>query len=393
MNLSAAFGTLIGVGAATLLSIRVGQRDYETANKILGNVLILNIIMGAIFTTFFFIFLKPILFLFGASEQSLPYAYDFMVIILSGNIITHLYFGLNGMLRSAGYPTKSMYATIATVVINLILNPLFIFGFGWGIRGSAFATVIAQTVVLCWQLHIFNDKNFFIHWQKGIYKIHTKIFKDSLAIGMSPFLMNAASCLIVALINRQLTKYGGDLTLSAYGIINKISMLFVMIVMGINQGMQPIAGYNYGAKLPDRVIEVLKKSIKYATIVMVVGFIIVQCFPAEVSSIFINRKDANRQEVIDIATNGLRWVFALAPLVGLQMVTSTFFQSIGKPSKAIILSLTRQVIFLIPLLIILPSIWRVTGVWASMTVADFLSIILATILLSGEMKKMKNVLN
>ncbi|MDR2683843.1 MAG: MATE family efflux transporter [Prevotellaceae bacterium] len=388
MNLSAAFGTLIGVGASTLLSIRVGQKDYETANKILGNVLTLNILMGSIFTIFFLIFLKPILIFFGASEQTLPYAYEFMVIILCGNIITHLYFNLNALLRSAGYPMKSMTATILTVVINLILNPLFIFGFGWGIKGSAFATVISQTIVFCWQICLFNDKNLFIRWQKGIYKINKKIFKDSFSIGLAPFLMNAASCVIVILVNRQLVKHGGDLAVSAYGIVNRIAFLFVMIVMGINQGMQPIAGYNYGAKLPERVVSVLKISIKFATLIMIIGFTVVEIFPYAVSSIFTAEKN-----LINIAALGLRWVFGCFPLVGLQMVTSAFFQSIGKPAKAIVLSVTRQVLFLIPLLIIMPKHFGVTGVWASMTISDFISVVLALVLLIREVRKMKSVEN
>jgi len=280
---------------------------------------------------------------------------------------------------------KAMTATILSVVINLILNPLFIFGFGWGIRGSAFATIIAQTSVLGWQIYIFSDKKFFIHWQKGIYKIKRKIFEDTLSIGLAPFLMNAAACVIVILINRQLAHHGGDVTVSAYGIVNRVGFLFIMIVMGINQGMQPIAGYNYGAKLNNRVMEVLKMSIKYATIVMVVGTIIIQCFPEIVSSAFISDK-----ELIEVAANGLRWVFVFYPLVGFQMVVSTFFQSIGKPAKAIILSVTRQVIFLIPLLLIMPHYYGVTGVWASMTISDFISIIIAIILLRNEMKRMKN---
>ena len=384
MNLSAAFGTLVGVGAASLLSIRIGQKDYQTANKILGNVVTLNIILGTIYTIFFLIFLKPILIFFGASEQTLPYAHDFMVVILCGNIITHLYFNLNGLLRSAGYPIKAMTATILSVVINIMLNPIFIFGFGWGIRGSALATVISQTLVLCWQIHIFSNKNFFIHWQKGIYRIKKKILTAALSIGLAPFLMNAAACVIVVMINRQMARHGGDIAVGAYGIANRVAFLFVMIVMGINQGMQPIAGYNYGAKLNKRVIEVLKISIKYATIVMIVGTIIVQCFSELISSIFNSDK-----ELISIAASGLRWVFAIFPLVGFQMVTATFFQSIGQVNKAILLSVTRQVLILIPLLLIIPNYLGVTGVWASISISDFMAVIIAMILLNNEMKKMK----
>jgi putative MATE family efflux protein len=384
MNLGAAFGSLVGVGASTLLSIRMGQKDYETANDILGNVFMLNLVMGIGFSIAVMPFLKPILFFFGAGEETLQYAHEFMVIILAGNVVTHMYFGLNALLRSAGSPQKAMMATIFTVLINLVLNPLFIFGFKWGIQGSAFATIISQIIVLCWQLYLLNDKKYFIHWKKGIFKLKKKIVVDSLSIGMSPFLMNAASCLIVILINKQLIRNGGDLAVGAYGIVNRIAFLFVMIVMGLNQGMQPIAGYNYGAQLFDRVILVLKKSISFATIIMIVGFAIVELFPYSVASIF-----TTETELVDIAIPGLRWVFAVYPLIGFQMVCSAFFQSIGKPNKSIILSMTRQVVFLIPILLILPKYWGIIGVWASMTISDFFSVILAGFLLWIELKNKK----
>jgi putative MATE family efflux protein len=388
MNLAAAFGTLVGVGASTLLSIRMGQKDYQTANDILGNVFVLNLIMGTGFSILTLPFLNPVLQFFGAGSETLHYAHDFMVIILSGNVVTHMYFGLNALIRSAGNPRKAMLATIYTVLINMILNPLFIFGFKWGIRGSAFATIISQIIVLCWQMHLFNDKKYFIHWKKGIYKLKKKIVIDSLSIGMSPFLMNAASCLIVIIINQQLIRNGGDLAVGAYGIVNRMAFLFVMIVIGLNQGMQPIAGYNYGAKLYERVIAVLKKSIFYATVIMIAGFTLVELFPRTVASIF-----TTEDQLVDIAIPGLRWVFAVYPLVGFQMVSSAFFQSIGKPQKSIILAMTRQIIFLIPILLILPNYWGITGVWASMTISDFISVILAVILLSQELKLSKQIIS
>ena len=384
MNLAAAFGSLVGVGASTLLSIRMGQKDYESANHILGNVFSLNLIMGIGFSVLTLVFLDPILTFFGASAEILPYARDFMVIILCGNVVTHMYFGLNAVLRSAGLPKKAMMATIYTVLINLVLNPLFIFGFHWGIKGSAFATIFSQVIVLLWQFHLFNDKNFFIHWKKGIYRLNKKIVSDALSIGMAPFLMNAAACLIVILINKQLIRNGGDLAVGAYGIVNRVAFLFIMIVMGLNQGMQPIAGYNYGAKLNSRVLEVLKKSIFFATLIMTIGFLIIELFPHGVASIFTLEND-----LIDLAVPGLRWVFLTYPLVGFQIVTSAFFQSIGKPQKSIVLSLTRQVIFLIPLLWILPNVLGINGVWLSLTISDFLSVILAGIILWIELKRLK----
>lgn len=382
MNLAAAFGSLVGAGAATLLSVRLGQKDYTTANSILGNVFIMNLFIGISFTIISLLFLDPILYFFGASEKTLPYAHDFMVIILSGNVITHMYLGLNSLLRSSGKPRQSMYATIFTVLINLVLNPLFIFVFNWGIRGSAIATVISQTSVLIWQIYLFCDKNNFIHIQKGIFKLNKYIVKDSLSIGMSPFLMNAAASVIVIIINQGLLKYGGDLAVGAYGIVNRIAFLFVTIVLGLNQGMQPIAGYNFGAKLYPRVTQVLKKTILGATLVMCTGFLVVESVPHAVASIFTTDK-----ELIDIASLGLRMVFICYPIVGFQIVTSTFFQSIGMAQKAIILSLTRQILFLIPFLLILPKFFGIAGIWLSMPLADFFATILAAIMLYKQYKE------
>ncbi|MCL1943228.1 MAG: MATE family efflux transporter [Candidatus Azobacteroides sp.] len=384
MNLAAAFGSLVGMGGAASLSLRLGQKDYDSANNILGNVLMLNLIIGVSFSIIALLFLDPILYFFGASRQTLPYAHDFMTIILLGNVITHMYMGMNALLRSSGHPQKSMFATIFTVLINLALNPLFIFGFGWGIRGSATATVISQFVVLMWQISLFNNKNNFIRFKKGIYRLKSNIVKDAFAIGMSPFLMNAASCIIVVLINRGLIRYGGDLAVGAYGIVNRVAFLFIMIVMGLNQGMQPIAGYNYGAKLQSRVNDVLKKSIIIATLIMIVGFTIVELFPRAIASIFTKDNELTEQAVI-----GLRYIFMFYPLVGFQMVVSTFFQSIGMAKKAIFISLTRQILFLIPLLIILPEYLSVTGVWISMPIADFISVIVASCLLYVQYRQFK----
>lgn len=382
MNLAAAFGSLVGVGAATLLSIRMGQKDYASANQILGNVICLNIIIGLSFGALFTVFLEPILYFFGASKNTLPYARDFMTVILLGNVITHMYMGLNAILRSVGKPEKAMHATLMTVGINLILNPLFIFGFGWGIKGSAFATVISQAVMLCWQISFFRREDSFLRFTKEGFRLKKKIVKDTLAIGMSPFLMNSAGCIIVILINQGLIRTGGDLAVGAYGIVNRIAFLFIMVVMGLNQGMQPIAGYNFGAKKYDRVTEVLKKTIKFATIIMVTGFAIVQLFPHAVASVF-----TRDSELIDLAANGLRIVFVIYPFVGFQMVTTNFFQSIGMAHKSIFLSLTRQLIFLVPLLLILPNFWGVNGIWYSMPIADGLSCIIAAFMLIAQFRK------
>lgn len=384
MNLAAAFGSLVGMGGSALLSLRLGQKDYDSANRILGNVLVLNIIIGILFTVLALIFLEPLLYFFGASSDVLPYAHDFMTVILLGNVITHIYMGLNAMLRSAGHPKKAMYATVVTIIINIILNPLFIFGFGWGIKGSALATVISQAVVLVWQFKLFSDKESFIRFKKGIYALKSEIVKGIFSIGLAPFLLNAAACIVVVLVNKQLTFYGSDLAVGAYGIVNRAAFLFTMVVFGINQGMQPIAGYNYGAALFSRVTEVLKKSIFLATAIMTAGFIIVELVPRAIASIF-----TTDTELVDLTVVGLRYVFMVFPIIGFQMVTSTFFQSIGMAGKTIFLTLTRQVICLIPLLIFLPRYMGIKGVWLSFPLSDIIASFLAAILLYEQFRQFK----
>ncbi|MDD3320214.1 MAG: MATE family efflux transporter [Paludibacter sp.] len=384
MNLAAAFGSLVGAGAATLMSVRLGQKDYSTANNILGNVFVLNLILGSAYAIIVLLFLDPILVFFGASAETLPYAHDYMFVILIGNVVTHMYMGLNALLRSIGSPQKAMYATLLTVVINLVLNPFFIFVLGWGIKGSALATIISQVAMLIWQIKLFSNKESFIHLQKGIFKLKRKIVVDSLSIGLSPFFMNAASCVIVILINQALIKQGGDLAVGAYGIVNRVVFLFVMIVMGLNQGMQPIAGYNYGAGNYERVNRVLKLTIIMAVFVMTSGFLIGEFIPHAVASVFT--KD---QTLIGLASNGLRIVVLFFPIVGFQMVTTNFFQSIGMAGKSIFLSLTRQLLFLLPFLLIFPSIWGINGVWYSMPVADLLSTLVAGYMLIVQYRKFK----
>ena len=384
MNLAAAFGSLVGVGASTLMSVRLGQKDYDTANKILGNVFILNIILGLAYTVVVLSFLDPILYFFGASEATLPYAHQYMVVILLGNVVTHMFLGLNALLRSTGRPQKAMYTTLCSVLINIVLNPLFIFVFKWGIQGSAFATVISQVVMLVWQINIFSNKKHFIHLKKGTFRLQRKIVVDSMAIGLSPFLMNAASCVIVVLINQGLIHYGGDLAVGAYGIVNRVVFLFVMIVMGINQGMQPIAGYNFGAGHYDRVTEVLKKTLFLATGVMTLGFLIGEFSPHAVASVFTTDKT-----LINMASEGLRIVIVFFPIVGLPMVTANFFQSIGMAGKAIFLSLTRQLIFLLPCLIILPMIFGLKGVWYSMPASDLASSTISAFMLVSQFRKFR----
>lgn len=384
MNLAAAFGSLVGVGAATLISVKLGQKDYDTAQRVLGNVFVLNILLGVAFTVIVMAFLDPILYFFGGSDETVGYARDYMYIILLGNTITHLYLGLNAVLRSSGHPQKAMYATIATVIINTILDPVFIYGFGWGIRGAAIATIVAQIISLMWQLWIFSNKEELLHFHRGIFRLKRKIVFDSLAIGMSPFLMNMAACFIVILINQGLKKYGGDLAIGAFGIVNRLVFIIVMIVMGLNQGMQPIAGYNFGAKQYERVTKTLKLTIIYATGVTTFGFIIGMLFSDTVVGIFTS--DA---ELIELSAKGLRIVVMFFPIIGFQMVTANFFQSIGMASKAIFLSLTRQMVVLLPCLLILPRFFGAAGVWYSMPISDLLASLIAGTMLVWQFRKFR----
>ncbi len=376
MNLAAAFGSLVGVGASTLISVKLGQKDYDTAQRVLGNVVVLNILLGVAFTVVVMAFLDPILYFFGGSDQTIGYARDYMQIILLGNAVTHLYLGLNAVLRSSGHPQEAMYATIATVVINTLLDPLFIYGLGWGIRGAAIATIVAQIVSLLWQLKLFGNKDELLHFHRGIFRLRRKIVSDSLAIGMSPFLMNLAACFIVILINQGLKEYGGDLAIGAFGIVNRLVFIVVMIVMGLNQGMQPIAGYNFGAKRYDRVNRVLKLTIIYATGVTTFGFFVGMLMPDLVVGIFTSDR-----ELVDISARGLRIVVMFFPIIGFQMVTANFFQSIGMAGKAIFLSLTRQMMILLPCLLILPRFYGTAGVWYSMPVSDLIASLIAAAML------------
>lgn len=376
MNLAAAFGSLIGVGASTLSSVLLGQRDYDNARKVLGNVVVLNFIIGGLFTILSLAFLDPILYFFGASDNTITYAKEYMVIILAGNIVTHMYLGLNALLRSSGHPKQAMAATMLTVVLNCILDPIFIFVFDMGIAGAAWATVLSQMVALIWLLRIFSNKEELIHFQRGIFRLQKKIVMDSLAIGLAPFLMNSVSCFVVIFINRQLLKYGGDLSVGAYGIVNRYVFLFMMIVMGFTQGMQPIAGYNYGARQYDRVKEVLMRTIKWAMLIMTTSFVVGQLIPRTVVSAFTSDPD-----LIEKAAHGVRIIVLAFPVIGINLVTSNFFQSIGKPKRSIFLSLSRQLIFLTPLLYILPMFMGEKGVWWSFAISDIISTVVACLLL------------
>ena len=382
MNLSTAFGTLVGAGAATMLSVLLGQKNYKAANKVLGNVVSLNVILGLLFMAVALIFIDPILYFFGASENTLPYAKEYIQIILYGNIVTHLYFGLNAAMRSSGNPKKAMALTIFTVVFNTILDPIFIFVFDMGIAGAAWATVIAQTAAMIVVLKHFSDKSRAFHFEKGIFKLDPRVAKDSLVIGMGPFLMNAAACLVTLFINQQLRDYSGDLGIGSYGLCNRFIFMFIMICMGLNQGMQPIAGYNYGAKQYSRVKEVFWMTAKFGTIVTTICFCIGMFIPRLAAGIF-----THDEALLNMSAEGMRILTIGFPIVGFQMIGTNFFQCLGMVKKSIILSLSRQLLFLLPLLYCLPLWMGANGVWMSFPISDVLSAILTAILLRRLFKK------
>lgn len=389
MNLSVAFGAMIGVGGATLLSVRLGQRDYDSARNILGNLVTLNVIVGVLFAAVSFMFMDEILLFFGASENTLPYARDYMEVILLGNVITHLYFGINAALRSSGHPQQAMTATIMTVVMNAVLTPIFIFVFGMGIRGAALATILAQFVTLMWQTKLLSNPNELLHLQRGIYRLRGDIVKRVLRIGMSPFLINTAACLVVIIINQGLRNNSvsmsdGDLSTAAYGISNSMQFIFVMIVLGLTQGMQPIVSYNYGAKRSDRVRKALMLTMFWATLVTTVGFAVCVGCPELVARIF-----TSEPQLIERSAWAMRVMCMFMPVIGFQLVTTNFFQSIGKVNRSIFLSLTRQVLMLIPLLIILPRFYGVEGVWYSMPISDVVAAMLTVVTLVLQFREWK----
>ena len=386
MNISTAFGTLVGVGAATMISVLLGQKNYAVANKVLSNEVTLNIITGLVFTFVTLMWMDPILRFFGATEATLPFARQYMTVIAIGNVVTHLYFGLNSVIRSSGNPKTAMGLTLFTVTSNAILDPLFIFVFKLGIQGAAIATVLCQFMALCYTMWFFLDQDKFLHLPRSrkVFRIDWRIAKDSLAIGMGPFLMNLASCIVVLFINQQLVKWGGDLALGAYGIVNRISFLFVMIIMGFNQGMQPIAGYNYGARQYARVREVYVKTAGWATLVCLFGFFISEVLPGPTVSIFTPDPVLH-----EMSARGLRMMNLAFPIIGFQMVTTNLFQCLGMVNKSIFLSLSRQLLFLLPCIYILPPLLESeTGVWYSFPISDTIAAIVTAFFAVGLLRNL-----
>jgi putative MATE family efflux protein len=384
MNLSAAFGAAVGVGASTCISVKLGQRDYKTAQYLLGNTVTLNLIIGFLFMAVCLVFLDPILRFFGASDVTLPYAREFMIVILLGNIITHMYFGMNAVLRAAGKPRHAMYATLFTVGMNIFLVIAFVWWFRWGIRGAALATVTSQTMALCWQMWVFSDKRELLHLRKGIYKLKINLVKNIISIGISPFLMNATSCVIVIVMNNQFVRYGGDMAVGAYSIANSVVMVLFMFVMGMIQGMQPIVGYNYGAEHFDRMFRCLWLTIATATTILLIGWTVSMLFPEQIARVF-----TTDSTLIDIAARGIKLNMIVFFVVGAQAVITNFFQCIGKVKISIFLSLSRQLILLLPMAYIFPLFWGVDGVWYAMAASDFGSFSMTIPLLFWYIRKFK----
>ena len=368
MNLVAAFVMLIAAGGATISSIFLGQKNYSRATDVVNNVFTLAVIHSVVFGGLTLLFLDPILYFFGATEATIGYAREFMKVILYGTPISYIFIGLNNLMRATGYPKKAMISALLSVVVNVILAPIFIFTLKWGIKGAAIATICGQFAAFIWVLYHFLSKDSSIHFKRDNRWLTWSIIKRIYAIGLSPFLMNVCACAVVIFINRALLDYGGvdgNLAVGAYGILNRTTMFFVMIVFGVTQGMQPILGYNIGACNFDRVKRTLVSEI----------------FPDTVSSLF-----TTDETLIKISREGFRIYFICYPVVGCQIVIQNFFQSVGKPQMSIFLSLTRQLLFLIPFLIFLPRVLGINGVWASMAASDIISFFVAIITLGWWMK-------
>ena len=385
MNLSAAFGAAVGVGASTCISVKLGQRDYKRAQLLLGNTVTLNLIIGFLFMVVCLVFLEPILRFFGASDATLPYAKEFMTVILLGNMVTHMYFGMNAVLRAAGKPKHAMYATLFTVACNIVLIVAFVWWFRWGIRGAALATITSQSLALCWQMWLFSDKNEILHLRRGIYRLRGYLVRNIVAIGISPFLMQTTSCVIVIFMNNQFVRYGGDMAVGAYSIANSMVMVFFMFVMGMIQGMQPIVGYNYGAEKFDRMFRCLWLTIACSTAILLVGWGLSMAFPRQIARIF-----TTDETLLELSARGIVIDMMVFFIVGSQAVITNFFQCLGKVKISIFLSLSRQLILLLPMAYVFPMFWGLDGVWYSMPVSDFGSFAMTIPILMWYMKKLRS---
>ncbi|MDE6587706.1 MAG: MATE family efflux transporter [Paramuribaculum sp.] len=379
MNLMVAFCTLIAVGGATISSIFMGQKAIDRATDVVNNVLTLCLIHSVVVGGLSLLFIDEILLFFGATPETIPYAREFMEVILCGTPITYIFIGLNNLMRATGYPRKAMVSALLSVGVNLVLAPIFIFKLDMGIRGAATATVLAQSVACVWVLSHFISRKSFIHFDVRCRWFTPSIIRRIYAIGLSPFLMNVCACVVVVFINKALLDYGdqlGNLSVGAYGILNRTTMFFVMIVFGVTQGMQPILGFNYGAGQWERVKRTLRIGVWIGLSITTTGWAVCELLPDAVSDLF-----TTDPTLIELTRRAFRIYFIAYPVVGAQIVIQNYFQSVGRPKISIFLSLTRQLLFLIPFLVVLPRFYGIDGVWASMTGSDLLAFIVAIITL------------
>ncbi len=376
MNLTVAMGALVGMGCAASASISLGQKDFDRAFRILGHCIMLGLIFGLLIGWCPLPWLTEILRAFGAEGETLQPAYDFMLVTLLGYPITSGFMNLNHLMRASGYPKKAMVSLLVSLVVNVVSAPIFIRVLGWGMTGAALATVLGQATALIWVLVHYASKNHVLHFRRGIYRLCGPIVRRVLLVGLPPCLINMVGCVVIVVFNRLLQAYDGPMGVGAFGLINRVLFLFLMIVLGITQGMQPIAGYNLGLGKYKRVRRVLFLAMVWATVVTTLGFLLMMIFPREIISLFVKEGDANADRLVEIATQGIRLMILFFPLVGSQIVISNFFQSIGRPAMSIFMSLTRQLFFLLPCLALMPHLLGEQGIWLAQSVADALSIIL-----------------
>lgn len=380
-----AFGMLVGIGSAAMISIRLGQQKKEEAEKILGNSFILVIIILVTLAIVTFPFLEKLLVAFGASEDILPYAKEYIGIIIAGGVIQNIGFGLNAAIRSEGNPKVAMRTMLIGAITNTILDPIFIFVFNMGVAGAAIATVIAQLVSTIWVLYHFTKGNSTLKLRKENFKLDKEIIKSIFAIGMSPFFMQIAASLVGVISNKALQTYGGPLAIGAMGAISSVAMMCLMPVFGINQGSQPIIGYNYGAKNYERVKKAWKLAVFAATFITTTGFLVVELAAPSIIRIF-----NSNEELVRIGTHGIRIYLSMLPVIGFQIISSNYFQAVGKAKISMFLSLCRQVIVLIPLLLILPPIFEINGVWIAGPTADAIASVITVYFVLKELRLLSN---
>lgn len=365
MNIATALGVLVGAGASSRVSIHLGAGRHDTAVRILGNALTMTLVIGTAYITFFAVYLDRILLAFGASANTLPYAREYMEVLLPGLLLTNLSFSFNNIQRASGYPRRAMWTMVISAVINIALTPLFIFVFGMGIKGAALATDIAMLGALVFVFSHFIDRRTTLHFERSSFKLDRRIMFGIISIGAAPCLVNAAGSLINMLINTSLLRYGSDLAVGAAGIFTTYTSVIVVVVLGVCQGMQPIMGYNYGARRFGRLRRTYNLAAIAATILCALGCAVGLLFPRLIARVF-----TSDPHLLEVTGHGLRLSTMVFFVVGFQIVSTNFFQSIGLAVQSIILSLSRQVIFLIPLLILLPPAYGLTGIWVSFPVSD-----------------------